>query len=98
MIIVGENQMGGRPTLSYCMEYANQYGIPPEKTYIDHGQQFSFETTFTYVNPYNLPDGTFYLPWEAVLNGATMEYVYSSGDAPNTYYGAGAAIDALMMH
>ena len=98
MIIIGEDNVGGRPTLSFCMEYANKYGVPPEKTYIDHGQvAYSFETTFAHVNPYHLPDGTFYLPWDAVLDGKSMEYAYCSGDAPNTYYGPGAAIDALMM-
>ena len=96
MIVIGETATGGRPTLSYCMQYANQYGIPPEKTYIDHGMQYAgWETTFTYLDPYLGADGSFSLPWDAILDGQSMEYVFNSGN-PTTYYSAAAAIDALL--
>jgi hypothetical protein len=81
MIVIGENAQGGQPTLDYCKQYANQYGLPLEKTFIDYGSQYGgWETTFQYMNPYLAADGSFALPWDAVLDGDNMEYVFTSGN------------------
>ena len=95
MIVIGETPSGGKPTLEYCVEYANQYGVPLGKTYIDHGNQWGgWETTFTYLNPYTAADGSFSLPWEALLDGDDMTYVFSSGNP--TYPSVSAAINELL--
>ena len=80
MIVIGENVQGMEPTLAYCLKYAEDYGVPPEKTFIDYGTQWGgWETLFTYLNPYLSPDGSFALPWDAILDGDNMEYIYTSG-------------------
>jgi hypothetical protein len=81
MVVIGENAQGGEPTLQYCTTYAESHGVPPEKTFIDYGAQYGgWETTFTYLYPYLADDGSFALPWDAVLDGDNMEYMFSSGN------------------
>ncbi|MFH1532200.1 MAG: hypothetical protein ABIK09_15855 [Pseudomonadota bacterium] len=80
MIVIGENAQGGAPTLPYCLQYAAQYGIPPEKTFIDTGALGGWETTFANIYPYLSADGSFALPWDAILDGDNMEYIFSSGN------------------
>jgi len=96
MIVIGETGSGGKPTLAYCLQYATQHNIPPEKTFIDHGTQWGgWEILFTYLEPYLADDGSFALPWDGVLDGDNMEYVFSSGN-PTTYASVNAALDALL--
>ena len=95
MIVIGENDSGGQPTLDYCLGYAAQYGVPPEKTFIDYGAQYGgWETTFQYIYPYLASDGTFALPWDAVLDGDNMEYIFSSGNP--TYPSVTDALNAAL--
>ncbi len=94
-VILGENQSYGQPTLSYCKSYASQYGVPIDKMYLDWGNQYgSFETLFGSVNPYVQSDGTFALPWDAVLDGDNMEYMHCSMVGP--YQSAAAAVNDLL--
>ena len=94
-IVIGENAQGGKPTLDYCMQYANQYGVPPEKTYIDYGTQWGgWETLFTYMDPYLNADGSFALPWDAILDGDNMEYMFTSGSP--TYPNVVDALNAVL--
>ena len=93
MIVIGENAQGGQPTLAYCTQYAAQYGIPPEKTFIDYGAG-GWETTFSHIYPYLVSDGSFALPWDAVLDGDNMEYVFSSGNP--TYPSVSDALNAVL--
>ncbi|MBM4371405.1 MAG: hypothetical protein FJ098_07100 [Deltaproteobacteria bacterium] len=95
MIIIGENAQGGQPTLQYCQQYAAQYGLPSEKVFIDYGAQYGgWETTFTYIYPYLASDGSFALPWDAVLDGDNMEYMFSSGNP--TYPSITDALNAVL--
>jgi hypothetical protein len=83
MVVLGENQSYGKPTLNYCKSYAQQYNVPIDKIYIDWGDQYnSFETLFSHLNPYLQPDGSFALPWDAVLDGDNMEYIHCSMAGP----------------
>jgi hypothetical protein len=95
MIVIGENDQGGEPTLPYCLAYAEKYGIPPEKTFIDYGAQYGgWETTFANLYPYLSSDGSFALPWDAVLDGDNMEYIFSSGNP--TYPSVTDALNAVL--
>ncbi len=95
MIVIGENAQGGEPTLAYCTQYANQHGVPPEKTFIDYGTQYGgWETTFANLYPYLADDGSFALPWDAVLDGDNMEYIFSSGNP--TYPSVTDALNAAL--
>lgn len=79
MIVLGENQYRQKPTLSYCKSYASSHGVPPDKVYLDFGNTFGpWEALFTNIYPYLGPDGQLNLPWEAVLDGDNMEYLYST--------------------
>ena len=79
MLVIGEDNQGLKPTLKYCMNYALTYNIPPEKTFVDWGPVQGWETLLTHINPYGTGSGNdFALPWVAVLEGESMEYVFSS--------------------
>lgn len=81
---LGENQYRGQPTLSYCKQYSAQYGLPPDRVFLDYGAQYgAWETLFTYVYPYLPPSGELTLPWEAVLDGKNLEYFYALGAGPH---------------
>jgi len=96
VVVLGENQSYGEPTLAYCKSYAAQYGVPLDKIYIDWGNEYgSFETLFGSVHPYPKPDGTFALPWDAVLDGDNMEYEFCSM-VEGPYPDALAAVKGLL--
>jgi len=95
MIIIGENGSGGKPNLTYCQQYADSHGVSRDKTFIDYGTQYGgWETTFANLNPYLGADGSFALPWDAVLDGDNMEYLFSSGNP--TYPGVNEALEAAL--
>jgi len=77
VIILGENANYGRPTLAYCKSYAARYDQDAARFYIDHDGTGSFATTFQYIWPYPGADGSFGLPWNALVRGRTFEYFYS---------------------
>ena len=82
-IVLGENQYRQKPNLSYCQSYANQMGIPYDRMFMDNGAQYGpWQTLFTNIYPYLPPSGALNLPWEAVLDGDTMEYEYSTTGGP----------------
>ena len=96
MIFLGENNSGGEPTLPYCKAYAAEHNIPLNKIFIDFGQYGAWETLFANVNIYSSSDGSFGVPWDAVLDGGNMQYVYTSGYTDVPYDSALAAVDALL--
>jgi hypothetical protein len=85
MIVLGEtNYENGKPTLQYCKSYAQQHGVPLDKIYIDYGNQYgAWETIFSNINPYIPDSGQFSLPWDCVLDGDNMEYIYSTIPGPH---------------
>jgi len=96
MIYLGENNSGGEPSLPYCEAYAAEHNIPLNKIFIDYGQYGAWQILFTNLNIYSSPDGSFGVPWDAVLDGSNMEYVYTSGYTDVPYASASAAVDALL--
>lgn len=81
--MLGENNSGGQATLDFCKGYATSYKLPMDRTVIDWGSKGGgWETLFTNVDPYVGPNGEFAVPWEAVLDGENMEYVYCSALDP----------------
>ena len=86
--MLGENNNYQPASLSQCVSYASQYsGIPLSKFYVDSNPQ-AHEILFSALFPYPDSQGYLYFPWEAVLNGQGMEYVFSNavspGDAEST--------------
>jgi hypothetical protein len=76
VIVLGENADYGRPTLQYCRRYAARYADTADNFFIDHSGVSSFDTTFQYIWPYLGADGSFALPWNALVQGGTFEYFY----------------------
>lgn len=77
MIVVGEDSNYGQPTVEYCRQYAARYNTDISRFYIDHNGTGSFATTFQYIWPYPGADGSFSLPWNALIKGGTYEYFYA---------------------
>jgi hypothetical protein len=90
-IVIGEDYSYKAPTLAFCKNYAKQYDLPLERTFIDSGPTYGgWETTFTYIDPYTDANGGFALPWAAVLDLDDMEYLYTSSTDP--YFNTAPAI------
>lgn len=77
--VVGENNEYLEPDVEFCRRYAQSYGASPDLFFIDHDGTYSFATTFSYLWPYPTEDGAFGLPWNAIIDGNTFEYLYSDG-------------------
>ena len=75
--VLGEDQGYNQPSIRYCQQYANSLNIPLENMFIDHDGQDSFATTFAHLQPYVDAQGAFGLPFNALLDPATFEYVYA---------------------
>jgi hypothetical protein len=80
MVFLGEDQYQQKPSVEYCKGYAKAHGLPLARTFIDYGLLGGWEILFENVNPYLAADGTFTLPWEAVLDSKNMEYKYCSSN------------------
>ncbi len=95
MIVIGEDYSYKAPTIPYCKSYANQYGFPLDKVYIDSGPTYGgWETLFTYIDPYTDENGGFALPWAGILDLDDMEYLYTSSLDP--YFNTAPAIYEAM--
>jgi len=80
-----------KPSLGYCLDYAEKKGVDPYLTVIDADQESDVQVLFTYVN--NYASGGFGVPWNLLLVGASMEYYWSSTSGAGDLYGS---IDALV--
>ncbi len=75
MVIIGEDASGMPPSLGYCKNYAQSKGVDPTKVFIDNTGGNSWAVTFDAINTYSSSIG---LPWNAVLDARSMEYIWSS--------------------
>jgi thiol-disulfide isomerase/thioredoxin len=91
IVVLGEDRLGGQPSEAYCREYALAKGLDPENTFIDHDGRGSWPVLFDAINTYS--GSSIGLPWNAVLDGGSMTYVWSSNVGDGDLFGA---IDALM--
>ena len=90
-VILHSDPSDSEPTPAYCVQYAMSNNIDPGKMFLDwdnDGQSFpsaddpakTYTTThmamtWSTVNPH-IRNNSLGLPWEAVLDGANMEYVW----------------------
>jgi hypothetical protein len=77
MYVLGEDSNHGQPSERFCQQYANQHNIPLNQMFMDHDGNDSFRTVFSNMAPYTDAEGRFGLPFNALINPATMEYVYA---------------------
>ena len=75
--ILGENRQYSKPSLNECKAYGARYNVPTDSMFIDHNGDDSFRWTFARMWPYVGANGSFGLPFNAVINAETMEYVYA---------------------
>ena len=75
--ILGENRQYSKPSLEECKTYGSRYGVPTDSMFIDHNGEDSFRWTFARLWPYVGANGSFGLPFNAVINAESMEYVYA---------------------
>ncbi|PIE15710.1 MAG: hypothetical protein CSA66_08140, partial [Proteobacteria bacterium] len=90
MVVIGENAASGQPSLEYCKDYALAKGLDPATTYVDHDGTRSWPAVFGAIDTYS--GGSIGLPWNAVLDGRSMEYVWSSNAGSGDLYGAQDAL------
>jgi len=91
VVVIGENNASAAPSVEYCMDYAGAKGLDPASTFIDHDGQRSWPKLFEAINTYS--GSSIGLPWNAVLDGRSMEYVWSSNAGSGDLY---AVQDELM--
>ena len=78
--ILGEDENANQPTGAICKKWAESHGLDPSMVLLDHDGTHAWQTTWSNIESY--AQGTIALPWEAVLKGADMEYLfYSHGQA-----------------
>ena len=65
------------PDQAYCQRYADRYDIDHGKFFLDNTDGYSYRTTFDHIFPYVDESGVFALPFTAIINPQTMEYVYA---------------------
>jgi len=85
-VILGENRAGKPPTAQDCLAYANAHGLDPALTFFDPG----WETTANHVYPYGFQG----IPYDMVLDGSNMAYVWSTGNRGNL----GSVLDSLLRY
>jgi len=84
MVVIGENAAGAEPSLEYCKDYAGKKGLDAAATFIDHDGTNSWPVLFGAIDTYS--GGSIGLPWNAVLDGRSMEYIWSSNAGSGDLY------------
>jgi hypothetical protein len=72
--VIGEDAAGNPPSKAYCLNYAQTKGVPAERVFMDNDGA-AWGSTLYFIN--NYAQGSFGIPWNAVLDGKSMEYVHS---------------------
>lgn len=70
--ILSEDAQGAVPTLEYCKQYADSTGFPQDRMLIDN----KFAKLFNVMA--NGGNGGIGLPWDGVLNGEGLIYLFNS--------------------
>lgn len=86
MVVIGENAASAKPSLEYCKDYAGAKGLDAASTFVDNDGSRSWPVLFDALNTYS--GGSIGLPWNAVLDGRSMEYIWSSTAGEGDLYSA----------
>ncbi|MBV70907.1 MAG: hypothetical protein CMH52_06105 [Myxococcales bacterium] len=76
-VILSESPDHMPATQRYCQQYASQYDMPLESIFLDHSGGRAYATIFQNVWPYVGPDGRFGLPFNALIDAESFEYIYA---------------------
>ena len=91
IILFGETASGAPPSLGDCKQYAISHSAPPEIVFIDNHAGVAWGNTFDAIDNYST--GGLSVPWNAILDGESMEYMWSSTAGTGSLY---QAIDDLL--
>ncbi len=90
--ILGEDGSSSAPTAEYCTQYAQDKGLDPARVLIDNGANGPWGTFAQSVNMYDAA----YIPWNAVLRGSNMEYVWADNVSDGTITDLKKALDSAL--
>jgi hypothetical protein len=90
MLLYGETESGGKPDLGHCEGISKKYQIDKSFIFLDNTTA-AWDTTFKYIETYGSGIG---LPWNCLLRGSNMEYMWSS--SVGTGEGIWAELDKLL--
>lgn len=84
MILYGETPAAVKPTIADCYQYAEEMGIDPAQVFIDNTDGRAWGNTFDRIE--NYAGGSLGIPWSCLLDGRSMEYIWSSTVGTGTIY------------
>lgn len=90
-ILYGETPNATPPSLAECKQYGERKGIDPSVLYLDNDGGRAWAATLDKID--NYATGSFGIPWNALLKGDSMEYMWSSYAGEGDLY---SNIDALL--
>ena len=76
--LLGETNNRTQPDQRWCQQYARAKNIPLENIFIDHDGEYSHSAFFQSMWPYP-SDGLIGLPYHAVVDPVSGEYLYGDG-------------------
>jgi len=78
-IVLGDNAQRGPASLRECQQYGRNAGIPIDLLFKDHDGESAFTTVFGHMFLYPNDNGSFGLPWNAVVRPGDWQYMYADG-------------------
>ena len=91
LVVLGEDADGAEPSLAFCQEYAASMGLDPASVVIDWRDGESFAEVGDRLELYS--DEGLGLPWDGVLDGLAMRYVWAGARDGGT---AGDVVNDLL--
>ena len=77
--MLGQDAEGEAPTAEYCTQYAQAKGLDPARVLMDNGTDGAWGIFEQSIDLYEYG----YIPWNGILRGSNMEYIWSD----NVSYG-----------
>ena len=90
--VLGQDVQGEAPTAEYCTQYAEAKGVDPARLLMDNGAAGAWGVFQTSINMYDAG----YIPWNAVLRGSNMEYLWADNVTDGTITGLEEAVEEAL--
>ena len=87
-----QDLQGEAPTAEYCTQYAEAKGVDPARLLMDNGAAGAWGVFQTSINMYDAG----YIPWNAVLRGSNMEYLWADNVTDGTITGLEEAVEEAL--
>ena len=83
-VMLGEDGSTNKPSQKYCEDYADRKGMDRSVVFIDNSEGISWNALFGAIN--NYANGGIGLPWSVILDGDSMEYMWSNTAGADDLY------------